>query len=126
MVHAADHLSAQELETLSTKAIAAKDTAYCKSTCLPPKPKSRHGIYLELTNATPTGPYSKFRVGACILTESGEFVQGANVENASYPVGTCAERVAFGNAIVSCQLYTSFFFTILSPCLLAVPCTCRK
>lgn len=31
MVHAADHLSAQELETLSTKAIAAKDTAYCKS-----------------------------------------------------------------------------------------------
>ncbi|PWY69470.1 cytidine deaminase [Aspergillus eucalypticola CBS 122712] len=75
MVHAADHLSAQELETLSTKAIAAKDTAYC--------------------------PYSKFRVGACILTESGEFVQGANVENASYPVGTCAERVAFGNAIVA-------------------------
>ncbi|GCB24053.1 cytidine deaminase [Aspergillus awamori] len=75
MVHAADHLSAQELETLSTKAIAAKDTAYC--------------------------PYSKFRVGACILTESGEFVQGANVENASYPVGTCAERVAFGSAIVA-------------------------
>lgn len=40
MVHAADHLSAQELETLSTKAIAAKDTAYCKSTYLPLNPKA--------------------------------------------------------------------------------------
>lgn len=48
-----------------------------------------------------TGPYSKFRVGACILTHSGEYIVGANVENASYPVGTCAERVAFGTAIVS-------------------------
>ena len=46
------------------------------------------------------GPYSKFRVGACILTASGEFVVGANVENVSYPVGTCAERVAFATAIV--------------------------
>ncbi|PWY65288.1 cytidine deaminase [Aspergillus sclerotioniger CBS 115572] len=75
MASTADHLSAQELETLSSKAISAKATAYC--------------------------PYSKFRVGACILTESGEYVQGANIENASYPVGTCAERVAFGNAIVA-------------------------
>lgn len=49
------------------------------------------------------GPYSKFRVGACILTQSGEYIVGANVENASYPVGTCAERVAFGTAVVSCE-----------------------
>lgn len=46
-------------------------------------------------------PYSQFRVGATVLTDSGEFVKGANVENASYPVGTCAERVALGTAIVS-------------------------
>ncbi|KAJ5131682.1 Cytidine deaminase [Penicillium atrosanguineum] len=68
-------VTAQELEILSTKAIEAKGRAYC--------------------------PYSKFHVGACILTASGEFVVGANVENAAYPVGTCAERVAFGTAIVA-------------------------
>ncbi|KAJ6142563.1 hypothetical protein N7471_002016 [Penicillium samsonianum] len=68
-------LTAQELTALSTKAIDAKATAYC--------------------------PYSKFRVGACILTTSGEFISGANVENAAYPVGTCAERVAIGTAVVA-------------------------
>lgn len=51
------------------------------------------------------GPYSKFRVGACILTTSGEFISGANVENAAYPVGTCAERVAIGTAVV-CSLFS--------------------
>ncbi|KAI9370966.1 cytidine deaminase-like protein [Aspergillus egyptiacus] len=68
-------LSAQEIETLSLKANAAKEAAYC--------------------------PYSKFRVGACLLTQSGEYISGANIENASYPVGTCAERVAFGTAVVA-------------------------
>ncbi|KAB8219053.1 cytidine deaminase-like protein [Aspergillus novoparasiticus] len=68
-------LTAQELQTLASKAIAAKATAHC--------------------------PYSKFRVGACILTQSGDYIVGANVENASYPVGTCAERVAFGTAVVA-------------------------
>ncbi|CEL11080.1 Putative Catalytic activity: Cytidine H(2)O <=_ uridine NH(3) [Aspergillus calidoustus] len=70
-------LTPQEVETLSSKAEAAKAAAYC--------------------------PYSKFRVGACLLTETGEYIAGANVENASYPVGTCAERVAFGTAVVAGQ-----------------------
>jgi cytidine deaminase len=39
-------------------------------------------------------PYSRFNVGAAILLESGETVLGSNQENASYPTGTCAERVA--------------------------------
>lgn len=39
-------------------------------------------------------PYSGFRVGAAILLESGETVIGSNQENASYPSGLCAERVA--------------------------------
>jgi cytidine deaminase len=44
-------------------------------------------------------PYSRFRVGATILTHDDQYIDGANVENASYPVGTCAERVAFGKAV---------------------------
>jgi cytidine deaminase len=36
-------------------------------------------------------PYSGLRVGAAALTRSGRIVTGCNVENASYPVGTCAE-----------------------------------
>ncbi|POS85445.1 hypothetical protein EPUL_002380, partial [Erysiphe pulchra] len=44
-------------------------------------------------------PYSNFRVGASLLTADGEFIEGANIENASYPVGICAERVALGKAV---------------------------
>ncbi|PSR92372.1 cytidine deaminase-like protein [Coniella lustricola] len=66
-------LSIQELHDLKRHSFAAKQTAYC--------------------------PYSNFRVGAVVLTKHGEFIPGANVENASYPVGTCAERVAFNRAI---------------------------
>ncbi|KAK3394133.1 cytidine deaminase-like protein [Podospora didyma] len=66
-------LTPEEFNTLKSRVTAAKATAYC--------------------------PYSNFRVGAVLLTRSGEYISGANVENASYPVTTCAERVAFGKAI---------------------------
>ena len=39
-------------------------------------------------------PYSKFRVGAAILLDNGKIVLGSNQENAAYPSGLCAERVA--------------------------------
>ena len=45
-------------------------------------------------------PYSKFRVGACILAGDGRTFQGCNFENASYGATICAERCAAGNAIV--------------------------
>jgi cytidine deaminase len=39
-------------------------------------------------------PYSKFQVGAAILAGNGQIYSGCNVENAAYPIGTCAEAGA--------------------------------
>ena len=60
-------------------------------------------------------PYSNFMVGAAILLDNGEVVEGNNQENASYPSGLCAERVAAfqagalypGVPFKACLLYTS-------------------
>ena len=46
-------------------------------------------------------PYSKFKVGAALLTKDGEIISGANVESASYGLTCCAERVALFNALTS-------------------------
>lgn len=46
-------------------------------------------------------PYSKFNVGAAIRTASGAVHAGANVENASYPEGWCAETSALANMVAS-------------------------
>lgn len=46
-------------------------------------------------------PYSKYTVGAALLTASGRIYDGANVENAAYPVTVCAERVAIFKAVTN-------------------------
>ena len=47
---------------------------------------------------TAYAPYSKFRVGVAILLDNGKIVLGSNQENAAYPSGLCAERVAVFHA----------------------------
>lgn len=44
-------------------------------------------------------PYSKFSVGAALLTKSGKVYQGCNIENAAYSPSNCAERTAFFKAV---------------------------
>lgn len=46
-------------------------------------------------------PYSKFKVGAAILGESGRIFAGCNVENAAYPQGQCAESSAIGAMVTA-------------------------
>ena len=48
---------------------------------------------------TAVAPYSKFKVGAALLTATGQIITGANVESASYGLTCCAERVALFKAL---------------------------
>jgi cytidine deaminase len=49
-------------------------------------------------------PYSRYAVGAALLTTSGKMYDGVNVENAAYPAGICAERVAVFKAVSEGEL----------------------
>jgi len=53
----------------------------------------------ERARATAYSPYSKFAVGAALLTRGGRIVHGCNVENASFGLSICAERNAVWKAV---------------------------
>jgi cytidine deaminase len=50
-------------------------------------------------------PYSKYAVGAAVLTTSGKIYDGVNIENAAFPTTMCAERVAMYKAISEGELH---------------------
>lgn len=58
--------------------------------------EARHWAYV---------PYSKYAVGAALLTTSGKIYDGVNVENAAYPTTMCAERVAVFKAVSEGELH---------------------
>lgn len=69
-------------------------------------------------------PYSRYSVGAAVLTEGGRIFAGCNVENASYGLALCAERVAVFNAVSHKQTALKAVCVVASS---AKPCgACRQ
>ena len=60
-------------------------------------------LLAKLASRSSYSPYSKFRVGAAILTESDKVYTGCNVENASYGLTICAERNAVFQMVAKAQ-----------------------
>jgi cytidine deaminase len=81
-------LTAQQVERLLAEAQRASDHAYA--------------------------PFSKFHVGAAILTSDGELFTGCNVENSSYGLTNCAERTAIFSAVAAGALSAGRELTALA------------
>ena len=68
--------------------------------------EQRHSL-IEQANAARVhayAPYSNYPVGAALRTKSGRVYTGVNIENAAYPTGVCAERVAVFKAVSEGEL----------------------
>jgi cytidine deaminase len=72
-------------------------------------------------------PYSKFKVGAALITPSGAIFSGANVENAAYPAGTCAETGAIAAMIAGGERQIAEILVVADGGTLTTPCgACRQ
>lgn len=72
-------------------------------------------------------PYSRFHVGAAILTAKGQFYSGCNVENAAYPEGTCAEAGAIASMVLGGDTLIKDIYVIGNGDGLVTPCGgCRQ
>ncbi|WP_067101460.1 cytidine deaminase [Marinomonas atlantica] len=91
-------------------------------------PKSEQWIVLaEKAMSKAYVPYSNFQVGAVIETAEGEVFSGCNVENASYPEGTCAEAGAIAAMIMGGGQRIKQIYVMGVGELLVTPCGgCRQ
>lgn len=72
-------------------------------------------------------PYSKFQVGAALLTQTGQIVAGCNVENASYGLTICAERNAIFHAVATGRRKFKAVAVVASGEQMPFPCgACRQ
>lgn len=72
-------------------------------------------------------PYSKFRVGAALRSKSGRVYVGANIENASYSVTCCAERVALFSAVMNGERDFEAIAVTSDSDMITTPCgVCRQ
>ncbi|WP_100636481.1 cytidine deaminase [Marinomonas sp. ef1] len=72
-------------------------------------------------------PYSRFHVGAAILTAGGKTYSGCNVENAAYPEGTCAEAGAIASMVLGGDTLIKDIYVIGKGEELVTPCGgCRQ
>jgi len=70
-------------------------------------------------------PYSRYKVGAAVLTQSGTMYVGCNVENVSFGLTVCAERVAIQSAVA--QGHTAFKILVVCTVDGGMPCgACRQ
>jgi cytidine deaminase len=86
-------LCAEKKKKMENKTIKVSYTEYGALSELPDKDQ----LLIERAQQSAQNayaPYSKFHVGAAVLLENGEIITGNNQENAAYPSGLCAERVA--------------------------------
>lgn len=67
-------------------------------------------------------PYSNFRVGAAVLSAGGNFYKGCNIENSSYSLSICAERVALFKALSEGEKKISAIAVISDREELCIPC----
>jgi cytidine deaminase len=72
-------------------------------------------------------PYSGYKVGAALRTASGAIFYGCNVENASFPVGTCAETGAISAMVAAGERVIAEMLVVAEGEALATPCgACRQ
>jgi cytidine deaminase len=72
-------------------------------------------------------PYSNFKVGAALLTKSGRIFTGCNVENASFGLSICAERVAIFSAVSAGELQFEKLVVVANTDSPVSPCgACRQ
>ncbi len=96
------------------------------------KKKDRESLdYARIMSEKAYAPYSKFFVGASVLLENGKLIGGNNQENAAYPSGLCAERVALFSAKSNFPTISvesvSVFIPAISGSTIPSPCgACRQ